>query len=409
MTAVLSLIVVLALVAVGVVAAAFGLYLLLLSIAALSYSDEPARSSPRTRLTVLIPAHDEAAVIARCVRSLRDQEYPHELYEVVVVADNCTDDTAALAEAAGANRVMIRQEPELRGKGRALRWAMDRLLVQEDPADAIAIVDADSIAEPRFLATLVAPLECGARAVQGESLLQTEQEWGGPALRVVSFLLINRVRPTGRAALGLPAASLSGNGMLFARELLIAHPWSAFTSTEDLEQSLTLQLAGVRIAFAPGAILHSPPAPNPRAAAQQQLRWVGGKLHLVKAWVPRLVAQGVRERRPLLLVLAFGLALPPLGLLAAAAIGGTALAALLVGFGVTPGWVLAPWLIALGSIPAAVLVGLKAARAPRWAYIALACAPLLILDRVLRARRLLRFGGGEWVPTERDTRLADER
>src|SRR5262245_20140826 len=83
--------------------------------------------APATRVTVLVPAHDEAGQIAACVRSLRAQDYPAERFEVVVVADNCADDTAARAAAAGA-RVLVRDDPDARGKGHALRWATDRLL-----------------------------------------------------------------------------------------------------------------------------------------------------------------------------------------------------------------------------------------------------------------------------------------
>jgi cellulose synthase/poly-beta-1,6-N-acetylglucosamine synthase-like glycosyltransferase len=317
------------------------------------------------------------------------------------VADNCTDATAAAASGAGAQVVMVRDVPESRGKGRALRWAMDRLLADESAADAIVVVDADTVAEPEFLARMAVPFEAGARAVQGESLLYADDSRG--ALRAAAFLLINRVRPMGRAVLGLPATHLAGNGMLIGRDVLLAKPWEAFTTTEDVEYSIALQSEGVKIAFAGGAVLMSPVAPNPKAAAQQQLRWEGGKVYLARTQLPRLLAKALHERRPSMLGVAFNLAVPPLGLLAVAAIGGSILSAGLAALGVVPVWCLAPWLAALGSIPFMVLIGLKAGHAPRASYLALLRAPLFLLTKPVRMFHVLKFRSDTWVPTDRGT------
>jgi len=383
----------------GGLVAVFAVYQLVLAVAAFFHRRRGVEGGARTRVVVLVPAHDEAGLIARCVRSLAAQTYRSDLYNVVVIADNCTDDTAALARAAGAE-VLVRDEPDERGKGRALRWAIDRILADGSAPDAIAVVDADSVAGPDFLATLVGPFERGALAVQGESLLSED---GSPlsAFRAAAFLLVNRVRPAGRAVLGLPS-HLAGNGMLFGRELLRSHPWDAFTSTEDLEYSIKLRLAGIRPAFARGAILHSPAAPSAEAALHQQLRWEGGKLHVARTQIPRLVAAALRTGRPLLLDAAFELAVLPLGLLAALAGAGTVAGAALVWAGALRGWSLIPWLVALAAIPLYVLIGLRAAHAPRSAYRALAHAPLFVVTKLGRAHRLFTFRADTWVRTPRD-------
>jgi cellulose synthase/poly-beta-1,6-N-acetylglucosamine synthase-like glycosyltransferase len=386
----------------GVPVAVVALYQVVLAVTAFFYrgfgARDGSRTPPRTRVAVLVPAHDEAELIARCVRSLRDQTYPSELYEVVVIADNCTDETAAIAEDAGA-RVLVRNDTSARGKGHALRWALDRVLAQEPPPDAVAVVDADSVAGRDFLEALVAPFERGAAAAQGESLLFDE---GSPAaaLRAAAFLLVNRVRPSGRSMLGLPT-TLAGNGMLFGRELLETHPWDAFSAAEDVEYTIRLRLAGIGPAFAGGAILLSPTAPTSEAATQQQLRWEGGKMHVARTQIPRLVGSAVRLRRPLLLEAAFELAVPPLGLLAALAGVGAVTVGVLALTDVLPGWSVTPWLVALAAIPVYVLVGLRAARAPRSAYRSLAQAPMLVLRKVFGAYRLLTFRADSWVRTER--------
>lgn len=385
----------------GSIFALWAVYLVVVVIAALfdrTLSKLPSASAPRSRIVVVVPAHNEQHFIGRTVRSLESQTYPRDLFEVLVVADNSTDDTAAVARAAGA-QVMVRDEPRLRGKGYALQWAFERVLARPSPPDAVVVVDADSVADPNFLTVLVSRFETGAEAVQGESLLNDSGSTAA-AMRAAAFLLVNRARPTGRAVLGLPAG-LSGNGMLFSRRVLTAHPWTAFTSTEDVEYSVRLRIDGINPSFARGAIVHSDAAPHAGAAEEQQLRWEGGQFHLARTWFPRLIARAVAERRPGLVDVAFELALPPLGFLAAGALGTTAVAAVLVATTAVPFWAVVPSAVAVCAIPVYVLVGLWASDAPRSAYLSLLRSPAFVLRKTLKAYRLIRFRADSWVRTER--------
>jgi hypothetical protein len=384
--------------AAGALVAVPALYLDVLAMAALRYRPAQPDAESGPRLAVIVPAHDEEELVGQCVRSLLDQTYDPRRYEVVVVADNCSDSTARAAAEAGA-RVLVRDEPAVRGKGAALRFAFDRIFAEPDPPEAVVVVDADSLADRRFLATLAARAAAGAAVAQGESLLVDD---GSPrsALRAAAFLLVNRARPAGRAVLGLPC-HLAGNGMLLRREVLAAHPWAAFTSAEDLEYYLVLRRAGIHVAYAGGAILHSPGPPNAAAAERQRLRWEGGKLHLARRRLPGLIAAGVRERRPMLLDAALDLAVPPLALLTAAAGAGLAVAVVLEAASVVPAWSLVTWGAAAAAIPVFVLVGLRAADAPPSAYRALRHAPGFVVRKVSRSRGLLRFRAETWVRTER--------
>ncbi|MEA2672105.1 MAG: hypothetical protein QOG45_2325 [Chloroflexota bacterium] len=389
----------LATVAGGAVAAAC-LYLLSLSVAALFHRPAPPRSAPRHRLVVLVPAHDEAALIGRCLRSLAAQRYPAELLRVVVIADNCTDGTAALASAAGAE-VLVRNEPASRGKGQALRWGLDRVLHGPWRPDAVIVVDADSVADPGLVAVLEAHLAAGAEVAQAEYLALDGDGGAREALRGAAFLLFHRARFAGRAVLGM-ACNLVGNGMIFSRRVLEEHPWSAFSSTEDLEYSMDLRLVGVRPVFAAGARVFGPVAGHGRAARTQRLRWEGGRFHVVRTRLAPLLLSAPRTRDWSRLDAAADLAVPPLGLLTLIAGTGGLLAALLVSAGASPGWVLAPWLIACAAIPAYVLVGLRAARAPAAAYRALLRAPLFVLAKVGTYLRLSRsLHADRWERTER--------
>ncbi len=398
MTTAVSLVVALS----GGVIAGFATYLLVLALAALRHREGESADTPAsTRLCVLIPAHDEAELIARCVSSLRAQSHPRERYEIVVVADNCTDDTAAVARRAGADAVLERRDPDARGKGRALRWAMDERLARDDAPEAIVVVDADTTADANLLACLASAHRSGAQAVQSAYVLEPDAS-PRSALRAAAFLLFNRARPAGRGALGL-SVSLTGNGMLLSRELLRTVPWEAFTATEDLEYSLDLAAAGIAIAFAGGACVRAPTAPSAQAAATQQLRWEGGRAHLVRTRAPGLIAAAVAQRRATLLLVALDLVTPPLGTLAALALAGLAAGGVLTVAGVCSAWSLLPWLEAVAALPAYVLVGLAAAHAPRSAYRALLRAPQLILAKPLQLRRVLAFRPDSWVRTERAT------
>jgi 1,2-diacylglycerol 3-beta-glucosyltransferase len=383
----------------GAVAAAFGLYLILLALASFRYSQSIEGLSPRSRLVVLIPAHDEELLVGRTVGSLLAQSYPRELFQVAVIADNCTDDTAEVAAAAGADLVMVRDAPDARGKGRALQWAIEQLLGAEQPPDAIVSVDADTITDADLLLALVERLEAGAQAVQSDYRAIGDGSESA-ALREAGFLLYNRVRPAGSNVLGR-SAWLVGNGWLLSAELLRRRPWAAFSSTEDREYSLDIQRDGVRVAFAGAAAVHAPTAPSHQAAQTQQLRWEGGWASLLRARLPRLLRDAWHNRSADPLLVAFELAVPPLGLQAAGALGGLLLSSLLALAGLWSGWLVTPWIIACVSVPLYVLIGFIASDAPRCTYRALLHAPLFVLAKPLSLRRTLGFRGDTWVRTER--------
>ena len=150
----------------GAAVAVCALYLLTLALASSVGRRVPAgNAEPRSLLAVLVPAHDEERLIARCVESLLTQTYPRALYRVIVIADNCSDSTAEIARVVGA-QVMVRDQPDARGKGQALRWAMDRVLAAANPPDAVVVVDADSIADSNLLSGLERQLAAGHGVVQ---------------------------------------------------------------------------------------------------------------------------------------------------------------------------------------------------------------------------------------------------
>jgi len=370
---------------IGLPGAVAGLYLLTLALASFRPTAPAATIGVHPRLAVLVPAHDEEALIGRCLASLSEQTYPRRLYRVVVIADNCSDRTSQLASGAGAE-VMERRDARALGKGYALRWAMDRLLAEEHPPDGVVVVDADSIAERDMLASLAAALATGAEAAQAEYLVLTSDASIPSRLVAAAFLLFHRVRLGGRAALGLPA-SLVGNGMLFSRRLLETVPWDAFTGVEDLEYTLNLRMAGFRPRFVSSARLMGPVPHGYSGMRGQRLRWEGGRWDVVRRRLGPLLELGLR-RDPGVLDAAIDLAVPPLGILTMVALAGSAVTAAAVGVRLASPWSLFDWLLTDAALAGFVLLGLWSAGAPAAVWLALIASPRFLLWKVLTYARI---------------------
>lgn len=391
--------------AAGLLPAAAALYLLVLALASFRRT-APARMPVRPpRLAVLVPAHDEQELVSRCVASLLDQSYPRARYRVVVIADNCTDRTAELARASGADVLERRDERRL-GKGHALRWAMDQLLDGPQAPDGVVVVDADSIADRELLTQLAAALDAGADAAQAEYLVLADGHSVRARLVAAAFLLFHRVRLGGRAALGMPA-SLVGNGMLFSRRLLGAHPWSAFTGVEDLEYTIELRLAGVRPRFVAAGLVLGPVPHGYRGMRGQRLRWEGGRWHVVRSRLAPLLGHALRHG-PGVLDAAIDLAVPPLGLLAMGALAGGAVAAAAVALGIAAAWSLSPWLLAVAALAGFVLLGLWSGGAPVPMWLALLESPRFLVWKALTYFRIAAgFDPRRWERADRSRPVED--
>jgi 1,2-diacylglycerol 3-beta-glucosyltransferase len=381
-------------------------YLLLLAALSPFHRPRGASGDPDTRLVVIVPAHNEAECITACVTSLLAQDYPRELYRVVVVADNCTDDTVGAASSAGAD-VLVRDVPELRGKGQALRWAIDRTLAGPAPPDAVVVIDADSVADPLFLRELASVYAAGHPVAQADDVIRPEPGRRPTHLEAAALLLRNHVRFAGRAVLRIPA-SLCGNGMLLSRAVLESHPWPAYSGTEDGEYALSLLYAGLPTTFALRARVSAAPTPSRHGAYTQSLRWDGGRFALMQEWTLRLLALGARRRDMAMVMIAFDMAVPPLALLAVGAVLGCLAALILNATGIVPAVALTPWLAALVALPAYVLLGLASCRVPGSTYAAFLLAPWFIVRKLRVYARLLRgYDTGSWVRTQRAAEVQD--
>ena len=250
-----------------------GLGYLVPTLAGLFRRHTPARTPTHT-FAVLIPAHNEEHTLPAALRSLMVLDYPPELVRVYVVADNCTDGTAEVARAAGAECV-VRADPARHGKGYALAFGLEHVL--KTSPDAVLVLDADCELNPRRSAEqLDAAFAAGAEVVQ--AAVRSRNADDGPAGLVAAVgAAFDDATAAGRDRLGF-SVPLRGTGMAFRREVLERIPWTAFGLVEDVEYGTRLKRAGVRVRYCGGAEVASDAPPSVADLCRQRRRWRGAGL-----------------------------------------------------------------------------------------------------------------------------------
>jgi cellulose synthase/poly-beta-1,6-N-acetylglucosamine synthase-like glycosyltransferase len=253
------------------------LYLLLLSLAGLRRVALPSDLVPEAgRLAIIVPAHNEAAGIARTVDNLCAITGQDGDAIVCVIADNCSDDTAAIARAHGA-RVLERHNLEQRGKGYALDFAFTTLA--GEGFLGYVVIDADTLAEANLLAVIRRHFAAGAQVVQTRYTVLNATQSPRTRLAELALCAFNCLRPRGRHALGW-SAGIFGNGFALRRAVLERVPYSATSVVEDLEYHLRLIESGVRVRFADETVVRGDMPVAGAGQKTQRARWEGGRLRM---------------------------------------------------------------------------------------------------------------------------------
>ena len=278
--------------------------------ALLSSSLAPPRQCENTDIAVLVPAHNEAEVITHTIGLLMPQLSRRD--RLIVIADNCTDNTAELARAAGA-MVIERTDKFHRGKGYALACGMS--VLGEAPPSAVVIVDADCCIRRGSLHQLAEEAILFQRPVQAIYLIDCPTK---PSIKesvsLFSFKVKNLVRPLGLAQFGFPCF-LTGTGMAFPYKLLAKVNLASSSIVEDMKLGLDLAIAGYPPALCSAVTVSAPMAPCDADAKTQRTRWEHGHLQMISQYCPQLLSAAVAQGRLDLLILALDLSVPPLALL----------------------------------------------------------------------------------------------
>ena len=344
------------------------------------------------RFTVLIPAHNEAEGIADTIHALRSADPSVDL---LVVADNCTDETARRAADAGA-RVIERVDPVRRGKGYALAFGRDAL--QAAPPDCVVILDADCTVGGAGVAALARTAIFTRRAVQARNL-QRPNLAAPPTAQIsnFAFMVKNLIRQRGMVRLG-GVAALTGTGMALPWNQFAAAPLASADLAEDLALGVWLTMTG-RPPHSDETVHIWSDAVSGKALLVQRSRWERGFLAVARRQALPLIGRGLRARSRSAVWLSLHLVVPPLALLFAVAGASWLLVLLIAIFGgsLLPAAILA---IALATAIAATVAAWVVEGRDQINGWALLRMPLYVTAKLPLYRRLLRRSDG-WIRTQR--------
>jgi len=270
------------------------LFLTLSSLLKKQDSDEDVRQTlTDIRLAVVIPAHNEESGIESTLRSFFDCEKPLDKKDIYVIADNCDDQTAAIAKQNEVS-VMERFDESLRGKGYALNFAFAKL-IETDKYDGFMVVDADSRVNKGFVQEFRKIFSQGADAAQCSNLVDNHEINTRTRLMNIAIWANNIVRLQGRESVGLSVGIL-GNGFGLSAHTLRAIPYESYSIVEDLEYHLRLIEAGKRVRFIKRACVYSVTPVSGKEAETQRVRWEGGRFSIIKSSVPALAKKVARGK-----------------------------------------------------------------------------------------------------------------
>ena len=274
----------------------FWLYQFIISLCSLvKLKEKPLKENKEHRFMAIIPAHNEQEVIENLVESLKNQNYNKELYDIYVIADNCTDNTARVARNAGAI-VYERYDETKKTKGYALDWFLQQKIKEDAPYDAICIFDADNIVDKNFLKAMNKKLCQGEEVVQGyRDIKNPTDNWitSGYAL---FYWTMHRFYHLARYNLGL-SPLLNGTGFMVKFDIIKENNgWKTVTLTEDIEFSLQRILKGKRLGWATDAIVYDEQPTGFKQSWSQRSRWTVGHMQCIKEYTGKL-AEAAKENK----------------------------------------------------------------------------------------------------------------
>jgi cellulose synthase/poly-beta-1,6-N-acetylglucosamine synthase-like glycosyltransferase len=258
----------------------------------LKYTDITSEDKTHT-FAIVIPAHNEETVIAKTIQSCADLEYPANKFTVLVVADNCTDNTAKVAAKMGVT-CLERHDENNKGKGYALAWAFEQILPLG--YDAVVVLDADCLVDAHALRVFNKNLTQGFKVLQANDVASNpDVNSMGYAVAIGNFIE-NELFYTPKSALGL-AVFLRGTGFVLHREILETLPWRAHSIAEDMEYGISLIKNEIQIRFVPEVKVASEFPVEKDQLDTQRTRWADGNLVFGKKHALKMLWKGIINRQ----------------------------------------------------------------------------------------------------------------
>lgn len=354
---------------------------------------------PTSRFVIVIPAHNESAVIAFTIKRLKELDYPADLFSIHVIADYCNDDTASLAREAGAI-VHERDHGPREGKGAALNWGLGCILSTKNNRDAVVIFDADTIVDAQFLRVMDAHICAGDQVIQGQHIISNPDDGLFPALVWAMFIVDNRFQNYGRTVLGWSAKNM-GDSICFRADILQRLGWGKGL-TEDYQFRHQLLLEGIHITYEPRAKGNGEAPRKWQQVKAQRSRWVNGVYNAGRKSNWRMLTEWFRRRDNALLDGALQTFFPSYSTLTIVSV------VLLCMFifldhqnpQLIESWMIVSWAILLFVYIIYPFIGLAVERAPMKAYLAILSGPILIILRTwLAFQSRLKKKPTQWIRT----------
>ena len=249
---------------------------------------------PEKSFAVIVAAHNEEQVIGPLVDNLKMLNYPNSLYDVFVIADNCTDNTATIAQKNGA-LVFERTNHEQKGKGFAMEWMFSKLFKLEKKYDAVAIFDADNLVHPNFLLEMNSKLCKGDKVIQGYLDAKNPHDTWVSGTFAIAFWVTNHIWHLAKSNIGLSSV-LGGTGMCISTDILEEFGWGATCLTEDMEFTMKVLAKGVRTTWAHDAIVYDEKPLTFMQSWRQRKRWAQGHFDIAQRYIPKMIKEGIKQK-----------------------------------------------------------------------------------------------------------------
>ena len=276
----------------------FWLYQILISATALiKLKDKPLIKSKNHKFMAIIPAHNEAGVVANLIESLKNQDYDKNLLDIYVIADNCTDNTAQIARNAGAI-VYERFDETKKTKGYALQWFLNKKIQDGSDYDAFCVFDADNIVMPDFITQMNKKLCQGEEIVQGYRDIKNPTDSWISAGYAIFYWTMNRFYHLARYNVGL-SPLINGTGFMVKMDIVRKEGWNTKTLTEDIEFSLKSIAKGRKLGWAVDAKVYDEQPIGFKQSWSQRSRWTVGHLQCAKYYTVDLI-KGIAKNKTLM-------------------------------------------------------------------------------------------------------------
>ena len=251
--------------------------------------------NPKNKFAMIVAAHNEEVVIGRLIESMQNQNYPKDMYDIFIIADNCTDNTAKIARDLGVSVFERKSETE-KGKGYALEWMFEKLFKMEKKYDAVSIFDADNLVDADFLREMNSKMQEGYKVVQGYiDSKNPEDSWIATSYSI-AFWSQNRMFQLARNNIGL-SNQIGGTGFAVATDTLKELGWGATCLTEDLEFTCKLILSGQKVGWAHDAKIYDEKPLKLKQSWVQRRRWMQGFTDVASRYFGKLIKKSIKERK----------------------------------------------------------------------------------------------------------------